>query len=614
MGFSMAQIEDYALIGDCETAALVGLDGSIDWLCLPRFDSDSCFAKLLGSEDNGYWRLTAERSRSVERRYRPGTLVLETTIMAEKGCVRVTDFMPPRSDHSRIVRIVEGVEGQVKMRCELAARFDYGVSVPWVSRLHDRALSLVAGASMLVLRTDVPLRGQEMRTVGSFVVSPGERRSFVLTHQVSYQDETPAADPLHLLEHTEQFWRDWSGRCTAAEPYSDQVLRSIITLKALTFRPSGGIVAAATTSLPEQLGGSRNWDYRFCWLRDATLTLLALMGAGYHEEARAWRDWLIRAVAGSPNQLQIMYAVTGERRLTEWEVPWLSGYENSKPVRIGNAAHAQLQLDVYGELMDALYQARRGGLAENKRAWAIQCVLLEHLKAIWTEPDEGIWEVRGGRKQFTYSKIMAWVAFDRVIRSATEFGMDGPVTEWKGVRDAIHADVCRRGYDRDRKTFVQVYGEPQLDASLLLIPAVGFLPPEDPRVISTVNAIERELVADGLVRRYNTGAANDGLPPGEGMFLACSFWLADAYQLIGRKADAKALFERLLALCNSVGLLSEQYDISRRRLVGNFPQAFSHIALVNTAHNLTHRDKPSQKRGHKLGAEKTTALEGGEHA
>ena len=486
-------------------------------------------------------------------------------------------------------------------------------SIPWVSRLDDGAVSLVAGASKLVLRSDVPVHGKALRTVGSFSVAQGKPRTFELSYQISHQEEAPAADPFHLLAHTERFWREWSGRCATAGPYSDHVLRSLITLKALIFRPSGGIVAAATTSLPEQIGGSRNWDYRFCWVRDATLTLLALMGAGYFDEARAWRDWLIRAVAGSPNQLQIMYAVSGERRLTEWEVPWLCGYENSKPVRIGNAAHTQLQLDVYGELTDALYQARRGGLPENKRAWAIECALLAHLKDIWTEPDEGIWEVRGGRKQFTYSKIMAWVAFDRAIKSATEFGMHGPVEEWKAIRDAIHADVCRQGYDRDRASFVQAYGEPQLDASLLLVPAVGFLPPDDPRVISTVSAIERELVADGFVRRYDTAATRDGLPPGEGMFLACSFWLADAYDLIGRNTDAKALFERLLSLCNGVGLLSEEYDVGRRRLVGNFPQAFSHIALVNTAHNLTHRDKPSEKRAGKKalpskGGERTPEL------
>ena len=592
----MLRIEDYALIGDCETAALVGLDGSIDWLCLPRFDSDSCFARLLGSKENGFWRLAPVERRTVERRYRAGTLILETIFTADGGRVRITDFMPPKSTHSRIVRIVEGLEGRVDMQCELAVRFEYGISVPWVSRLDDNALSLVAGASMLVLRTDVPVKGEGMRTVGNFTVSQGERKSFVLTHQISYEPEARAAEASHLLEHCGRFWREWSGRCKAAGPYSDHVLRSLITLKALTFGPSGGIVAAATTSLPEQIGGPRNWDYRFCWVRDATLTLLTLMGAGYYDEARAWRDWLLRAVAGSPGQLQIMYAVSGERRLTEWEVPWLSGYENSSPVRIGNAAHSQLQLDVYGELMDALYQARLGGLQENKRAWAIQCALLDHLETIWTEPDEGIWEVRGGPKQFTYSKIMAWVAFDRAIKSAEQFGMDGSLDGWRAMRKAIHADVCDHGYDRDRASFVQVYGEPQLDASLLLIPAVGFLPPEDPRVISTIHAIERELVVDGFVRRYDTKAAKDGLPPGEGMFLACSFWLADAYHLIGRGADAKALFERLCTLCNDVGLLSEEYDVGRQRLVGNFPQAFSHMALVNTAHNLTHPDKPSEKR------------------
>jgi GH15 family glucan-1,4-alpha-glucosidase len=611
----MARIEDYALIGDCETAALVGLDGSIDWLCLPRFDSESCFSKLLGTEDNGYWLLRPIRPHSVDRCYRKGTLILETTFTVEGGRVLVTDFMPPKSDNSEIVRIVDGLEGKVGMRTELAARFDYGVTVPWVSHLDDGAVSLVARASMLALRSDVPTYGEGMKTVGSFDISGGERRVFVLTHQVSYQKPATAGDPSALLKHTERFWQEWSGRCKLAGPYSDQVLRSLITLKALTFRPSGGIVAAATTSLPEQIGGPRNWDYRFCWVRDATLTLLALMGGGYYDEARAWRDWLVRAVAGSPNQLQIMYSVTGERRLTEWEVPWLSGYENSRPVRIGNAAHNQLQLDVYGELMDALYQSRRGGLCENRRAWAIQCSLLDHLKGIWTEPDEGIWEVRGGPKQFTYSKIMAWVAFDRAIKSAAEFGMDGPVDDWKAVREAIHADVCCHGYERDRNTFVQVYGEPQLDASLLLIPAVGFLSPEDPRVISTIDAIERNLVEDGFVRRYDTGATNDGLPPGEGMFLACSFWLADAYHLIGRDEDAKALLEKLLSLCNGVGLLSEEYDVRRRRLVGNFPQAFSHIALVNTAHNLTHRDQPSEERGGKTalpseGEQKVTRSEG----
>ncbi len=595
----MARIEDYALIGDCETGALVGRDGSIDWLCLPRFDSDSCFGRLLGNEENGYWSLCPVDGYSSERRYRPGTLILETVFTTDEGRVRLTDFMPPKTDLSKVVRIVEGIEGKVEIRSELVARFDYGISVPWASRTEDGALSFVAGDTMLLLRTEVPMRGESMKTVSSISVTQGQRVAFVLSHQISYQEPTAAENPGALFDATERFWRDWSHRCKAAGPYSEAVLRSLITLKALTFAPSGGMVAAATTSLPEQIGGSRNWDYRFCWVRDATLTLLALMGAGYYDEARAWRDWLVRAVAGSPKQLQIMYAVTGERRLTEWEVSWLSGYENSKPVRVGNAAHAQLQLDVYGELMDALYQARRGGLHENNRAWAIQCALLDHLKDIWTDPDEGIWEVRGGAKHFTYSKIMAWVAFDRAIKSAAEFGMDGALEEWQTQLAAIHEDVCRHGYDEERQTFVQVYGEPQLDASLLLIPVVGFLPPDDPRVISTITAIERELLEDGFVQRYDTGATKDGLPPGEGMFLACSFWLADAYHLIGRDADAKALFERLLTLRNDVGLLSEEYDPKRRRLIGNFPQAFSHIALVATAHNLTHHEKPSEQRSNK---------------
>ena len=592
----MARIEDYAIIGDCETAALVEREGSIDWLCLPRFDSGACFARLLGNESNGHWILTPSHPGSAERRYRPGTLILETDFTTDKGRVRVIDFMPVNVDGSRIVRIVEGVEGEVEMRAELVVRFDYGITVPWVSRVEGGAISLVAGAHMLLLRTAVPLRGELMKTVGSFSVRRGQRVPFVLSHQASHLPPAAAADPDVLLQETELFWRKWSGRCNLAGTYSDAVMRSLITLKALTFRSTGGVVAAATTSLPEQMGGSRNWDYRFCWIRDATLTLLALMDAGYYEEARGWRDWLLRAVAGSPAQLQIMYGVAGERRLTEWEVPWLSGYEASRPVRIGNAAHTQMQLDVYGELMDALYQARRGGVDENSRAWAIQCALLHHLAAIWREPDEGIWEIRGGQRQFTYSKIMAWVAFDRAIKSATEFGMKGPIDQWEKIRAAIHEDVCRQGYDRDRETFVQIYGEPQLDASLLLIAAVGFLPPDDPRVASTVAAIERELVVDGLVRRYDTSATEDGLPAGEGLFLACSFWLADAYQLIGRDADAKVLFERLLELRNDLGLLAEEYDPTRRRLVGNFPQAFSHIGLVNTAHNLTHADKPSERR------------------
>jgi GH15 family glucan-1,4-alpha-glucosidase len=593
----MARIEDYALIGDCETAALVGLDGSIDWLCLPRFDSESCFTKLLGNDTNGRWLLAPTQVRSADRRYRPGTLILETNFVAETGRVRVLDFMPLKLDSPKIVRIVEGIAGHVEMHTELVARFDYGIAVPWVTRIEDGTLSLVAGPHMLLLRTEVPLHGESMRTIGSFSVRRGQRVSFVLSYQPSYLPAMDASDPNSHLEQTDQFWRGWSARCQQAGRYSDAVTRSLITLKALTFQPTGGIVAAPTSSLPEKIGGQRNWDYRFCWIRDATLTLLTLMGGGYYEEARAWRDWLVRALAGSPAQLQIMYGVAGERRLAEWEVSWLAGYEDSKPVRVGNAAHTQLQLDIYGELMDALYQSRRGGLGENERAWALECELLHHLKSIWTEADHGIWEIRGGPRQFTYSKVMAWVAFDRGIRTATEFGMPGPVDEWKQIRAAIHDDVCRHGYDPKRKTFVQIYGEKQLDASLLLIPAIGFLPPDDPRVASTVCAIERELFVDGFLRRYDTATTNDGLPPGEGMFLACTFWLADAYHLIGRDSEAQSLFERLLALQNDVGLLSEEFDVSAHRLIGNFPQAFSHMALVNTAYNLTHMETPSEKRG-----------------
>jgi GH15 family glucan-1,4-alpha-glucosidase len=450
-----------------------------------------------------------------------------------------------------------------------------------------------------------------MKTIGSFSVARGQRTIFALAYQASYLPAATSQDPFNLLEQTGRFWRDWSARCNQTRQYSEAVLRSLITLKALTFRPTGGILAAPTTSLPEKIGGPRNWDYRFCWIRDATLTLLTLMGAGYYEEAHAWRDWLVRAVAGSPAQLQIMYGVAGERRLTEWEVPWLSGYEGSKPVRIGNAAHAQMQLDIYGELMDALYQSRRGGLDENSRAWAIECEILRHLTSIWAKPDHGIWEIRGPPQQFTYSKLMAWVAFDRGIKTVTEFGMQGPVDEWEQIRAAIHEDVCQNGYDPERQTFVQAYGQPQLDASLLLIPTVGFLPPNDPRVASTIAAIERELVVDGFVRRYHTHVTDDGLPPGEGMFLACSFWLADAYHLIGREADAKSLFERLLALRNDVGLLAEEYDVTGRRLLGNFPQAFSHMALVNTAYNLTHVETPSEQRGgSKPLSDRSTSAEG----
>jgi len=589
IGTMMTRIEDYALIGDCETAALVGRDGSIDWLCLPRFDSDSCFSRLLGGSKNGRWLLAPKSATcSVTRRYLPGSLILETTFSVGGASARVTDFMALKEGNSTLIRIAEGIEGGVEMNTEFVVRFDNGATVPWVNHFEDGSLSVVAGPHMLLLRSEVPLHGKSMRSFASFCIRAGQRIRFALSYQASWLPIRAAApNPDDLLNTTERWWRDWSDQYEDASVHANAVKRSLITLKALTYRPTGGIVAAATTSLPEQIGGSRNWDYRFCWIRDATLTLLALMGSGYYDEARAWRDWLVRAVAGSPSQLQIMYGVSGERRLTEWKVPWLSGYECSRPVRIGNAAHKQLQLDVYGELMDALYQSRRGGLAENKRAWAVECVLLDHLAKIWTKPDQGIWETRGQSQNFTYSKIMAWVAFDRGIRSAEEFGLGGPVDAWKEIRATIHRDVCQNGFDKRRQTFVQSYGRPRLDACLLRIPLVGFLPPEDPRVRSTISAIEADLLVDGLVRRYDTDSGDDGLPPGEGLFLACSFWLADAYHLIGRDSDARALFARLVGLCNDVGLLSEEYAPEARRLVGNFPQAFSHIALVNTAHRLS---------------------------
>jgi GH15 family glucan-1,4-alpha-glucosidase len=591
-------IEDYALIGDCETAALVGRDGSIDWLCLPRFDSDSCFAALLGEPKNGRWVIAPEQAAHASRQYRGDTLILETTFKTSEGSVLLVDFMPPNSkETSDLVRLVIGIDGRVRMRSELIIRFDYGSTIPWVTRLDDGLLRAVAGPQMLLLKTPVPMRGEDMTTVGEFTVEPGECMSFVLTHAPSHLPPPELPDPFAALDDTERFWDAWSTTCKEAGRWSKAVLRSLITLKALTFAPTGGIVAAPTTSLPERIGGIRNWDYRYCWVRDATLTLLALMGAGYSAEASAWRDWLVRAVAGSPEQLQIMYGIAGERRLWEWEVPWLDGYEASKPVRIGNAAHAQLQLDVYGEMMDALYQARRMGLPSYKPAWAVERAQLDHLATIWREPDNGIWEMRGPPRHFTHSKMMAWVAFDRAIKSVQEFALPGPVDEWQQLRAEIHDDVCRKGFDAELGCFVQAYGAKQVDASLLLIPAIGFLPATDARVRGTVEAVERHLLVDGLVHRYRTASSDDGLPPGEGVFLACSFWLADAYCLLGRAEEAERLFERLLDLRNDVGLLSEEYDTGRKRLVGNFPQAFSHISLVNTAHNLCREEKPSEQRG-----------------
>jgi GH15 family glucan-1,4-alpha-glucosidase len=594
---SGVRIEDYAMIGDLGSAALVSREGSIDWLCWPRFDSDACFAALLGTPEHGRWLIgPKDKSAKVTRRYRPNTLILETRFETEHGAATLIDFMPPREQNSHLLRLLVGERGSIELHGELVLRFGYGASVPWVTRIGDNTLRAVAGPDMAVLRSSVPFRGEGFKTVGDFSISAGDRRSFSLSYALSHKNLPEPVDVEGQLEATEKYWRDWTARNKITGPFEEAVVRSLITLKALTYAPTGGMVAAPTTSLPECFGGVRNWDYRFCWLRDATLTLLALMNGGYYDEAQVWRDWLLRATAGSPRQIQIMYGIRGERRLTEWEVPWLPGYADSKPVRIGNAAHNQLQLDIFGEVMDALHQARRGGLGHQAAGWDLERALLEHLEKIWTEPDEGIWEVRGGRQHFTYSKVMAWVAFDRAIKSAEGHDLPGPVAHWRSIRQHIHDDVCAKGFDAKRGSFVQHYGSKQLDASLLLLPALGFLPPEDARIHATIEAIERELTVDGLVQRYISGQTDDGLPEGEGLFLACSFWLADALLMIGRGDDARRLFERLLTLRNDVGLLSEEYEPRTGQLVGNFPQAFSHLALVNTASNLSHYDKPAEQR------------------
>jgi GH15 family glucan-1,4-alpha-glucosidase len=591
-----ARIEDYAMIGDCRTAALVSRDGSIDWFCCPRFDSDACFAALLGTPEHGRWLIAPRADARITRRYRPNTLVLETHFETEEGAATIVDFMPLHGDHPTIVRLVVGVRGTVKMHAELILRFGYGAIVPWVSRLENGGLRAIAGPDMMVVHTPVHLRGEDMTTIGEFTVNRDETIPFVLSYLPSHRPLHEPFDPARALADTETFWHDWSAKCRPAGPWSDAVVRSMITLKALTYMPTGGMVAAPTTSLPEQLGGERNWDYRYCWLRDATLVLLVAMHAGYFEEAQAWREWLLRAVAGSPDQLQIMYGIAGERRLTEWTAPWLPGYENAAPVRIGNAAHNQLQLDVFGEIMDVHHQARRSGLSSNESGWAAQLAFLDHLKRIWRDPDEGIWEVRGARRHFTHSKVMAWVAFDRTIKSAETFGLEGPLDEWRKSREAICEEVCEKGFDKELGSFVQSFGSKELDASLLLIPCVGFLPVSDPRVKGTVAAIERRLLRDGFVMRYDTGEVDDGLPPGEGAFLACSFWLVDVYMLQERVADAERLFRRLIGLCNDVGLLSEEYDPRTKRFIGNFPQAFSHMALVHSAYNLTRVEKPVEQR------------------
>jgi len=590
------RIEDYAVIGDCHTAALVGRNGSIDWLCFPRFDSGACFAALLGTEQNGRWLLApAAPIRSIKRRYRDDTLVLETDFETDDGAVTIVDCMPPRSKEPDIARIVIGKRGQVRMRMELIIRFDYGSIVPWVRRA-ESGIRAIAGPDMLVLRTPVELRGEGLTTIAEFTVAAGETVPFVLLWHPSNEPTPESEDPLEIVEHTTQWWRDWSSRCKYDGPWRDAVVRSLIMLKALTYAPTGGIVAAPTTSLPELIGGVRNWDYRYCWIRDATFTLYALMLGGYTEEACAWREWLLRAVAGKPSELNIMYGLGGERRLTELELPWLSGYEKSAPVRIGNAAHQQFQLDVYGEVMDVFHVARRQGLDPEEEAWRVQCALMEFLESAWSKPDEGIWEVRGPRRHFTHSKIMAWVAFDRSVKSIERFGLDGPVERWRHLRDAICEEVCRQGFDRERNAFVQFYGSKHLDASLLMIPLVGFLRADDQRVRGTVAAIERDLMRDGFVARYHPDEAVDGLPAAEGVFLPCTFWFADNLTLSGRHEEARQIFERLLALCNDVGLLSEEYDTANRRLLGNFPQAFTHVSLINTAHNLSRATGPAKDR------------------
>jgi GH15 family glucan-1,4-alpha-glucosidase len=592
----VARIEDYGMVGDMQTAALISSAGSIDWLCFPRFDSGACFAALLGTPENGRWLLAPRGDAwSGKRAYRKHTLILETDWETDSGSVRVIDFMPPRGQAPDIIRIVVGLEGEVEMNSELVIRFDYGSIVPWVRRIDDARIA-VAGPDALCIRTPVESRGENLRTIADFTISAGDRIPFVLTWYPSNEYPPDPVDPEAALEETERFWRAWADRCTYDGEWRDAVLESLVVLKGLTYAPTGGIVAAPTTSLPEQIGSVRNWDYRHCWLRDATLTLLAFLNAGYLEEAAAWRVWLLRAAAGDPADLQIMYGLAGERRLSELELPWLPGYESSRPVRIGNAATEQLQLDVYGEVLDALHQGRVHELGLSREAWALQRRLLTYLEEIWKEPDEGIWEVRGPRRHFTHSKVMAWVAFDRGVQAVERFGRNGPVDRWRKAREAIRDEVCRRGYDSELNAFTGFYGSKRLDASLLMIPLVGFLPANDPRMIGTVAAIERELVRDCFVHRYagdEESSSIDGLPPGEGAFLPCTFWLADNLALQGRLDEARDLFERLLSLRNELGLLAEEYDPAQRRQLGNFPQAFTHVALVNTAFNLSQASHPS---------------------
>ena len=590
------RIEDYGLIGDCETAALVGRDGSIDWLCWPAFDSDACFAALLGTQKNGRWQISpAEEVTKSSRRYWDNTLILETRFETANGVVAVIDFMPPRGHASDIVRLVRGVRGRVKLQTQLVIRFGFGADIPWVKRTDEGALLAIGGQDMTVLRTPVAMRGEDMTTVADFEVEEGQTVPFVLTYGPSHLPIPAPIDPAQALQDTEDYWTDWCSHCTYEGDSRDLVLRSLITLKALTYGPTGGIVAAPTTSLPEKLGGARNWDYRFCWLRDATFTLLALMNSGYTEEASCWHNWLLRAVAGSPADMQIMYGIMGQRRLLEWEAEWLPGYEGAQPVRVGNAAHAQLQLDVYGELIDAFHKSRVAELKLDEGSWDLECTVLKHLAEVWDRPDHGIWERRGDGRHYVSSKVMTWVAFDRAIKSAEQFGFKAPLEDWKALRETIHRDVCEKGFDREQNAFVESYGSKLFDASILILPAVGFLPASDPRVHGTLAAIEKHMMRDGFVLRHDPREVSDEKQPIEGAFLACSLWLADAYVLAGDLARAQALFDRVVGVANDLGLLAEEFDTGAGRQTGNFPQALTHIALINTAHNLSDAKKPVEK-------------------
>ena len=588
-------IKDYALIGDCETSALVGRDGSIDWLCLPRFDSDACFASLLGSSENGHWQVSPERKFRVIRRYRPNTLILETEFHSSEGKVTLIDFMPVRERHPRIIRIVKGVRGVVRMHMNLVIRFDYGLTVPWVTRGRADSLLAVAGPHCLILRSTVPVHGEGLRTVSEFIIAAGQTVQFELQYRNSYGRIPPRSNALASLRETEGWWRKWISQCTYTGPSGDALRRSLITLKALTYAPTGGIVAAPTTSLPEQPRGSWNWDYRFCWVRDATFTLLGFIHAGFYEEAQQWTNWLMRSIAGSANQIQVMYGPAGERLLQEWRIPWLSGYRGATPVRIGNAASEQLQLDIFGELADVFHQARVS-VGDGRSDFDLLRNLLTYLQKIWRKGDHGIWEIRGQGRHFTHSKVMSWVAFDRAIKTAELYKLDAPMQEWHATRREIYDDVCRRGFNKRLNSFVRTYGSDKVDASLLLIPIVGFLPPLDPRVVGTVRRIEKTLLRGGLVFRFENKKATPGAPRSEGAFLPCSFWLADYYELAGRTREAKQLLNRLLSIRNDLGLLSEEYDVREKQLVGNFPQALTHVALVNTILNLHAKRGPVHQR------------------